>query len=300
MNARPHLLIVDDEPINIQSLYQLFRDDCEIFMATSAEQALAYCQNGPLPDLILLDVLMPGVGGCELCKQLKADPATADVPVIFITAQMGPEEETRALEAGGVDFISKPVNPSVVRARVRTHLMLKAQSDLLRSLAFVDGLTGVANRRRFEDALQVEWRACRRDGRPLTLLMIDVDHFKLFNDHYGHLEGDLCLKRVAAAIAQLAFRAHDVVARYGGEEFACLLPGVSEQDAVLKAEALCRAIEQLTIPHAMSSAAAVVTVSIGVASLVPDDTSEPSLLVGAADAALYQAKATGRNRVCVR
>lgn len=300
MNERPHLLIVDDEPINIQALYQLFRDDCVVFMATSAGQALACCQKAPLPDLILLDVLMPGIGGHELCRQLKADPVTADIPIIFITAQLEPEDETRALEAGAVDFISKPVNPAVVRARVRTHLTLKAQADQLRSLAYLDGLTGVANRRRFEDALQVEWRACRRAGQPLSLLMIDVDHFKQFNDHYGHLAGDGCLQRVAATIGTQAFRAHDLAARYGGEEFACLLPGMEQGDCQSKAEALCRAIEQLAIPHALSATAAVVTVSIGVATLLPDDTSEPACLVGAADAALYQAKTTGRNRVCVR
>ena len=188
--ARPRLLVVDDQPINIQTLYQVFHADHEVFVATSGEQALAFCRGNPLPDLILLDVVMPGLDGLAVCQQLKADPVLANIPVIFVTACMDPADETRALEAGGVDFITKPVNPMVVRARVKTHLTLKAQEDFLRSLVFVDGLTGVANRRRFDEALLSEWRQCRRAGTPLALLMIDIDHFKRYNDHYGHPTGD--------------------------------------------------------------------------------------------------------------
>lgn len=171
--ARPRLLVVDDQPINIQTLYQIFHADHEVFVATSGEQALAFCRGNPLPDLILLDVVMPGLDGLAVCRQLKADPVLANIPVIFVTACMDPADETRALEAGGVDFITKPVNPMVVRARVKTHLTLKAQGDFLRSLVFIDGLTGVANRRRFDEALLSEWRQCQRVGTPLALLMID-------------------------------------------------------------------------------------------------------------------------------
>lgn len=298
MNARPHLLIVDDEPINIQTLYQIFREDHEVFVATSGEQALALCRSGALPDLILLDVLMPGMSGHEVCRRLKADPQTADIPVIFVTAQMDPQDETHALEIGGVDFITKPVNPAVVRARVRTHLTLKAQSDLLRTLAFVDGLMGVANRRRFDEALQTAWRNCQREQQPLTLLMIDIDHFKRFNDQYGHQEGDVCLKSVASAIQLHIFRPHDMVARYGGEEFACLLPGCDLTAGTLKAEELRKAVAGLGIPHTGSPPAGVVTISIGVATLYPQEHDTSDALVSAADTALYRAKTSGRNRVC--
>ena len=293
--ARPRLLVVDDQPINIQTLYQIFHADHEVFMATSGEQALAFCRGNPLPDLILLDVVMPGLDGLAVCQQLKADPVLANIPVIFVTACMDPADETRALEAGGVDFITKPVNPMVVRARVKTHLTLKAQEDFLRSLVFVDGLTGVANRRRFDEALLSEWRQCRRAGTPLALLMIDIDHFKRYNDHYGHPTGDACLQQVAAVLKAAMQRACDLVARYGGEEFVCLLPGCDQAPALAKAQALQAALAARGIAHEASPTAAWVTLSIGVAVAQPQAGGSPAALVAAADAALYSAKHRGRN-----
>lgn len=294
---RPRLLVVDDQPINIQTLYQIFHADHEVFKATGGEQALAFCRDNPPPDLILLDVVMPGMDGIEVCRRLKADPTLADIPVIFVTACSEPADETGALEAGGVDFIAKPVNPAVVRARVKTHLTLKAQADLLRSLVFVDGLTGVANRRRFDEALQIEWRRCRRSGAPLTLLMIDIDHFKRYNDHYGHQIGDACLQKIAAALKAGLKRAHDLVARYGGEEFVCLMPECDYPAGQNKAEELRAAVAALGIPHADSPTANRVTLSIGIAVMHPDGESGPEALVAAADAALYEAKNGGRDRV---
>lgn len=293
--ARPRLLVVDDQPINIQTLYQIFHADHEVFVATSGEQALAFCRGNPLPDLILLDVVMPGLDGLAVCRQLKADPVLANIPVIFVTACMDPADETRALEAGGVDFITKPVNPMVVRARVKTHLTLKAQGDFLRSLVFADGLTGVGNRRRFDEALLSEWRQCRRAGTPLALLMIDIDHFKRYNDHYGHPTGDACLQQVAAVLKAAMQRASDLVARYGGEEFACLLPGCDQAPALAKAQALQAALTAQAIAHEASPTAAWVTLSIGVAVAQPQAGGSPAALVAAADAALYSAKHRGRN-----
>ncbi len=297
MNTRPRLLIVDDEPINIQTLYQIFREDYEVFMATSGEQAIHWCQQTQLPDLILLDVVMPDMDGHEVCRQLKADATTADIPIIFVTAQLDPADETRALEVGGVDFISKPVNPAVVRARVMTHLRLKAQADLLKAMAFVDGLTGVGNRRRLDEALQREWYNARRNHKPLTLMMIDVDHFKRYNDFYGHQKGDVCLKSVADIMQQQLNNSREIIARYGGEEFICLLPECPLTEGKIKAESLRHAVEILQISHAESLTSNVITVSIGVATLYPDEHGEEQLLA-AADAALYHAKHTGRNRVC--
>ena len=293
--ARPRLLVVDDQPINIQTLYQIFHADHEVFVATSGEQALAFCRGNPLPDLILLDVVMPGLDGLAVCQQLKADPVLANIPVIFVTACMDPADETRALEAGGVDFITKPVNPMVVRARVKTHLTLKAQGDFLRSLVFIDGLTGVANRRRFDEALLSEWRQCQRAGTPLALLMIDIDHFKRYNDHYGHPTGDACLQQVAAVLKAAMQRACDLVARYGGEEFVCLLPGCDQAPALAKAQALQAALAAQGIAHEASPTAAWVTLSIGVAVAQPQAGGSPAALVAAADAALYSAKHRGRN-----
>lgn len=294
---RPRLLVVDDQPINIQTLYQIFHADHEVFMATGGAQALAFCHSTP-PDLILLDVVMPDMNGLEICRHLKAENATADIPIIFVTAQSAPEDETRALEAGGVDFITKPVNPAVVRARVKTHLTLKAQGDLLRMLVFVDGLTGVANRRRFDEALQAEWRRCRRSGSPLALIMIDIDHFKHYNDHYGHQTGDACLQAVATRLREHLSRSHDLVARYGGEEFVCLLPECDLASAHAMAEELRIAVAGLNIPHETSPAARMVTISQGVASAIPDEASDADSLLQSADTALYAAKSSGRNRVC--
>ena len=293
---RPRLLIVDDQPVNIQALYQIFAKDSEVFMATNGQQAIDVCRQ-KMPDLILLDVLMPEMDGITVCAILKADPETQNIPIIFVTSQESPEEETRGLEVGAVDFITKPVNPAVVRARVRTHLTLKVQSDALRALASIDGLTGIPNRRLFDERLDVEWRAACRAERSLAVIMIDVDHFKKYNDHYGHLEGDTCLKRVASSLLENGWRARDMAARYGGEEFVCLMPETDLVGAMAKAESLRARVEALGIDHAQSANAECVTISVGVATMTPTDDSSATDLLGAADEQLYEAKQSGRNRV---
>ena len=295
---RPVLLVVDDQPLHIQSLYRVFQGDCEVFMATSGEQALAQCRQ-QLPDLILLDVVMPGMDGLTVCRTLKEDKSTADIPILFVTAHSGDDEETEALDAGAVDFISKPINPPVVRARVRTHLTLKAQSDILRAMAYVDGLTGLPNRRYFDEEFRNEWRRGQRSGLPLAVMIFDVDFFKRYNDHYGHQEGDLCLKKVAKFLCAFPGRGHDRVARYGGEEFTCLLPECDQDGGRSKAEVIRSGIEALKIPHIDSSVSDYVTVSIGLAAMIPHPNRSPEALLAQADVALYQAKRAGRNRVMV-
>ncbi|MGV8889290.1 MAG: diguanylate cyclase [Pseudomonas sp.] len=294
---RPKLLIVDDQPINIRVLHELFREDCDVFMATSGEQAITVCQT-QLPDLILLDVVMEGVDGHEVCRRLKADPATQDIPIIFITAQQQESDEVLGLELGAVDFISKPINPIIVRARVRTHLTLKLQNDLLRSMALMDGLTGVANRRKFDEDILADWRQCFREQKPLSLIMVDVDFFKRYNDQYGHQAGDGCLKSVAQALSETVRRPYDLVARYGGEEFACILPNTDLCGAVQLAEKMQEQIRALGIEHSASDVARVVTLSLGVATLTPTDDFEFQALIEAADKQLYEAKKAGRARVC--
>lgn len=296
---RPRLLVVDDQPSNIQTLYEIFQVDHEVFMATGGEQALAFCRDNPPPDLILLDIVMPGMDGIEVCRRLKTNPKLSDIPVIFVTARSEPADETAALTAGGVDFIAKPVNAAVVRARVKTHLTLKAQADLLHSLVFLDGLTGVANRRRFDDTLEIEWQRCRRSGKPVTLLMMDIDHFKRYNDHYGHQAGDACLQKIAAAIKSNLKRSPDMVARYGGEEFVCLMPECDLRAGQAKAEGLLAALAALNIPHADSPTANHVALSIGIAVMYPTGENTPEALIAAADAALYEAKRNGRNRAAI-
>ena len=296
---RPCLLLVDDQPINIRTLHQLFAADCQVLMATSGAQALALCRDR-LPDLLLLDVEMPGMNGFELCAQLKADVLLSAIAVIFVTSNDQAEDETRALEAGAADFISKPFNPAVVRARVRAQLTLKRQADLLREMVFVDGLTGVHNRRHFDAQLAAEAQRASRSGGSLGLLLADVDFFKGYNDCYGHLAGDDCLRRVAAALESCLGRPTDVLSRYGGEEFACILPETDLGGALAVASNMERAVRDLQLPHARSDVAPYITVSLGVAVTPPGATCEPAALIGMADEQLYRAKAEGRARVCAQ
>jgi len=295
--SRPRLLVVDDQPINIQVMHQIFAAQYQVFMATNGNQALAFCRKTP-PDLILLDVVMPGMDGFDVCQALKADPATQDIPVIFVTAHTDAHQETRGLEVGAVDFISKPVNPAVVRARVKTQLTLKFQSDLMRKLVFLDGLTGVFNRRYFDQQLAVEVARANRTGSPLALIMLDVDFFKRYNDHYGHQAGDDCLRMIAATLKENLRRPGDLVARYGGEEFACILPDTAFEQALELAGELEQEVRKKGIVHADSQAAAVVTISLGVAGRTGHITTDAPSILALADAQLYRAKHAGRARVC--
>jgi diguanylate cyclase (GGDEF)-like protein len=230
---------------------------------------------------------------------MKNSPRTADIPVIFVTSLNAPEDETRALGVGAVDFITKPVNSSVVRARVRTHLTLKRQSDLLRRMTMTDGLTGIANRRCFDVMVDREWRRCERLGQPIVLILGDVDDFKAYNDHYGHLAGDTCLLSVAQALNGCVQRPPDLVARYGGEEFVAMLPHETLEGGLAVAERMVSAVRALAIPHARSSCADRVTVSLGVAQMVPTRDRAVCDLVAVADACLYESKAAGRDRLTV-
>ena len=296
-NARPQLLIVDDQPLNIRLFHEIFHADHEVFFATSGEDALEFCKTN-YPDLILLDVVMPGLNGYEVCRRLKQDERTRDIPVIFVTAQSDASEEEDGLAAGAVDFIAKSASANVMRARVGTLIALKRQSDLLRQMARVDALTGLANRRHFDETLGSEWRRCTRSGNPLSLVMIDLDHFKLFNDYYGHQAGDSCLQQVSACLKAGFARSHDLVARYGGEEFVCVMPETSLEGAEAKGRALEKAVRALRIPHEKSPVVGgFVTISLGVAVATPNVGDECAVLILCADRSLYMAKDAGRGQV---
>ncbi|MBA5687905.1 diguanylate cyclase [Rugamonas apoptosis] len=292
---RGRVLVVDDQPINIRMLHAVLAEEFEVFAATSGEQALEFCRDSK-PDLILLDVVMPGMDGLTVCRRLKQDQETRAIPVIFVTAGILAEEENACWSAGAADFVSKPVNPLTLRNRVLAHLQFKLHMDALQAMAFADGLTGVANRRLFDDTAKAECRRCARSGKPLAMLMIDVDFFKRYNDHYGHQAGDECLKRVALTLKDNLKRPHDLVARYGGEEFACMLPDTDEAGAMTVAEQLRLAIAALAIAHADSLIAPHVTISVGVAVLRPQPDDDCGALLRQADQALYQAKHEGRDR----
>jgi diguanylate cyclase (GGDEF)-like protein len=316
MTATARILIVDDDPTAIEVLEHALEGMGDLCFATGGTDALALMATHPA-DLILLDANMPDMDGYATCQILKQE--YPGLPVIFVTAFSEEGCELRALKAGAVDFIHKPIKPPVVRARVGVHLQLAALNAELHVLSDRDALTGIANRRSFDERLTLEWRRAARQRQPLGLLMIDIDHFKRYNDYYGHLQGDDCLRRVAQALAMTATRAGDLVSRYGGEEFAVLLPGSSLESAAALGAKVCAAIRALGIPHADSDAAPQVTVSIGAASGVPSrrpsgpgsQTTEPSAadgssglpsveaLLARADRALYAAKAAGRDRVCM-
>ncbi len=293
------ILVVDDEPINIQVLHRTFAPEYQVFMATSGPQALKTAAK-QLPDLILLDVSMPEMDGFDVCRALKADQATKDIPVIFVTAHNDPVRETMGLEVGAVDFISKPINPAVVRARVATHLTLKAQSDRLRQMVFVDGLTGAYNRRYLDSRLTMEWARARRAQTPISIVQLDVDYFKPFNDRYGHPAGDACLSRVAKTVMGCLRRPADMLARAGGDEFVCVLPETGEAGARQVGADIERAVRAMQLPHADGvEPERVVSVSVGVAtwSGAGQDVDVMALLA-LADAQAYSAKESGRARVC--
>jgi len=290
------ILLVDDQDTNLQILNIMLRHDYEILMAKSGVQAIALCEQF-MPDLILLDVVMPEMNGHEVCQFFKSNQLTAHIPIIFVTALTNSDDESACFDDGAVDFISKPVNEKVVRARVRTHLKLKIQNDYLERLALIDGLTMIANRRSFDEKLEMEWRQSRRTKTVLSLIMIDIDHFKLFNDLYGHQSGDRCLQAVALTIKSCLNRPHDLAARYGGEEFVCVLPGCDLSGAGHVAETMGRAVAKLAIPHATSNITAVVTFSAGISCTVADESSSAADLIAVADKWLYAAKLAGRNTI---
>lgn len=242
--------------------------------------------------------------GFELCERLEREPELVDVPVVFVSAHLDEEFEIAGFRAGAADFITKPFNPRLVLERVRAQLRFKRMSDQLRTLATIDALTGVANRRRLEEALASEWRRARRSRTPMSVGLIDVDHFKSYNDHYGHGPGDACLRVIAQQLARACLRPADLVARYGGEEFAVLLPETPAAGAAHVARRLVDGIAALRLPHAASPTSAHVSVSVGMASYQPAQASgseggaelSVNSLLDAADAALYAAKRAGRAR----
>lgn len=293
------ILIVDDVPTNVQILADALRADYRIKVANNGLSALEIAQREPRPDLILLDVMMPEMDGLEVCRRLKQMPQTKNIPVIFVTAKSEESDEEYGLNLGAVDYITKPFSIAITKARIRNHLQLKHQADLLESLSLVDPLTNIPNRRRLDEAFDAEWKRAARENTSIALLMVDIDHFKAYNDHYGHGAGDICLQSVAAALADGVSRPGDLVARFGGEEFVVILPETDLEASRLIGERLLSQVANLQLKHEYSGVEPFVTISIGCAAMVPKDEIEtPARLLEAADKMLYQAKDSGRN--CVK
>lgn len=315
---RTRVLLVDDQPIIVEAVRRMLagNDDVEFHYVTNA----AYAETTAVrikPTVILQDLVMPDIDGFALIKYYRANEALRDVPVIVLSAKEDAKLKAHGFAVGANDYMVKLPDHLELLARVRYHsagyntrlqrdeafrALHESQKNLaeanieLQKLAALDSLTGIANRRRFDEAMQVEWQRGRRDKRPLSLLMCDLDHFKSYNDTYGHPAGDLCLKKAAAVLTGNLKRPADLAVRYGGEEFAIVLPETDINGAMIVAEA-CRAnLERLAIDSA-GTALGKVTMSIGVATMVPDAETELSQLMERADKALYAAKEAGRNRV---
>ncbi|MBB1322673.1 MULTISPECIES: diguanylate cyclase [unclassified Shewanella] len=294
--VRGKILLVDDQVVNIKILHQLLQDDYDIYMARDGNQAIEMCKKVN-PDLVLLDIEMPILNGFDVCAHLKNDPDTQEVAVIFVSGHFDEDKEVRGFQLGAVDFIHKPINPVITKARIKNQIRLKLNTDLLRTIALIDGLTGVANRRQFEQVLPVSWSQCAREKQPLTVILLDIDFFKHFNDTYGHTEGDVCLRLVAQKIHDTVNRPYDLVARFGGEEFICILPNTDLIGGTYVAQQIVDSIVSLKIPHINSSISAFVTISAGVSSVVPEYDMSSTTLIEEADKQLYIAKDRGRNRV---
>ena len=312
------VLLVDDQPMIVEAVRRMLHDqsDIEFHYITDARQALAAAER-IAPNVILQDLIMPEIDGFALIKEYRASALLKAVPVIVLSAREDPKLKAHAFSVGANDYVTKLPDRLEMLARVRYHaaghisrlqrdqafrFLRESQRKLadanieLQKLAALDGLTGIANRRRFDEAMKYEWQRGCREQRPLSLIMCDVDCFKAYNDTYGHPAGDLCLKRTAAVLTEHLKRPADLVARYGGEEFAIVLPETSAEGALLVAAA-CRAhLENLAIEHS-GCAGGIVTLSLGVATLEPSPELSYEELISRADQALYAAKQGGRNRV---
>jgi diguanylate cyclase (GGDEF)-like protein len=300
MNLEPQkVLIADDDAVNRQVLADLLKPEYTVLLAKNGEQALERAQRHA-PDLVLLDVMMPDMDGYEVLRRLRADPQTAHITVIFISGLNRPEDEANGLKMGAADYIAKPFNATVVMARVALHLQLVRQRRMLERLANVDGLTELANRRRFDELYAMEWQRAQRNGRPLSLALLDIDAFKQYNDHYGHPAGDRALRAVARAAGAGLRRPADLAARYGGEEIVLLLPDTDAVQARHVLDGIVAAIAELALPHAASAVAPILTVSVGGATLGEHGHESVAGLFEVADVQLYRAKHGGRNRVVWR
>lgn len=307
------ILIVDDNPTNLSVLSHTLKSaGFKIRVAMDGESAieLVECES---PDLILLDVQMEALDGFETCSRLKANSATQEIPVIFITALSNPQDKIKGFAVGAVDYITKPFYAAEVIARVTVHLQLsfltrkvseqaialqKANQEL-QNLVHIDSLTQVANRRQFDTYFDQEWRRLAREQAPLALILCDVDYFKKYNDCLGHIAGDICLQQIAKALMRAVTRPADLVARYGGEEFGIILPNTNTEGAIRVAERIQAEVEQLQILHSQSEVSAYVTMSLGISSQIPHQEISTEKAIAAADRALYRAKQQGRNTYCI-
>lgn len=296
---RATLLIVDDSVANIEILANLLKDDYKIKIAKNGRKAIDIAKKSSDIDLVLLDIVMPELDGYSVCKELKSDPATHRIPIIFISGNDMPQDEEYGLRLGAIDYIKKPFHPTIVKMRVQNHINMKLQSDMLEELSMFDGLTHIPNRRYFDEKYQELYQEAVAKYHSLAVMMIDIDYFKPYNDNYGHGKGDETLIKVAAALKSTLKRPEDLVARYGGEEFVVVIKDISEDGVQKLADNLVQAVAALEIEHLYSKVNSYVTISLGVAINTTQKSFSKEELLKNADNALYQAKEQGKNRFVV-
>lgn len=305
------VLIVEDSKVAIKAISGYLEDMGVHPLVAETGNAAVELYHRERPDIVLLDIILPDIDGYEVARQIRKLQGKDDwTAIIFLTVMSKDEDLARGIEVGGDDYLMKPVGRVVVQAKVSAMYrlvrmqralvklteQLNVANEELQRLSMTDGLTGIANRRLFDDMLLREWRRCTRIGKPLSVVLLDVDHFKKYNDRYGHQAGDDCLKTVAREVAAAAPRPGDLAARYGGEEFVLVLGETDQEGAKRVAERICERVFGLKMMHE-DSPYDYVTASCGVSSMIPKDSLSPDVLVKSADQALYQAKEQGRNRV---
>ncbi|MDJ0776816.1 MAG: diguanylate cyclase [Gammaproteobacteria bacterium] len=294
----PRILVLDSDEASVRMIVEQMRNtQVEIVPDFSTLSATAVQQD--MPDLVIVDTdLLGDVDSTDWWRDSTDSDLDIAVPVIFVSDDPSTQAEVSAFDAGAADFIAKPFHPRVLQARLNMHLKARRSQIQLNNIARIDALTSICNRREFDLRLMSEWGRSARAGKSLALLMIDVDHFKEYNDQHGHLQGDDCLVSVARILSDCMQRSGDLVARYGGEEFVALLPETDTEGAIAVAEYCRSSVEEAAIAHVSSNVAPVVTVSIGVAAMMPLYDKSSTLLLEQADISLYQAKQTGRNKIC--
>lgn len=298
-HKKPTILIVDDMTTNLLLLSDLLKDDCNIKISKSGTKALEILNAPNDIDLVLLDIEMPDINGYEVCKELKNNNKTKNLPIVFITAKNSEEDEEFALNLGAIDYITKPFSKVILKLRLKNHLELKLKTDLLEQLSMYDGLTNIRNRRFFDEAFETTFLEIKRENKNLAVMMIDIDFFKPYNDNYGHGKGDEALKKVAFALQSTIKRPTDLVARYGGEEFVILLKDIDKPGLETVAKNLLEAVRDLKITHDFSKVANFITVSIGISYYNTNkDITKIELLIKA-DETLYKVKNSGRNNFSI-
>jgi len=296
MTDKNSILIVDDEKANLLYLNHLLSENYIIYTARNAREAIERA-NEYHPDLILLDIVMPEMNGYETIAALKELKSCKDIPVIFITGLSNNDDEVKGLDAGAEDYITKPFKDPIVKLRVRNQIKIVNQMRAIERLSMLDQLTNIANRRSFDQRMDTEWHMAVRARSSISLMMIDVDKFKIYNDTYGHQQGDVVLQTVANTLKRNLFRSTDFAARWGGEEFAVLLPMTDNRGALTIADNMRAGVERMAIP-CFDGTSTNVTISVGLNTQTPSKDDSVGDFISKADKALYTAKETGRNRVC--